>query len=139
MIKRLYSQSVALLCLVCYIIIFIHISLLPANSLRYSFGLALSILNLLAIAVELLYSAYFIEGGTLEDVYFRQRTILIIAYTLLFTVATVVTNNLWYIGPFLLQFAVTFHRSLTNPEVLHTLLDIVLLVIWIVFLVELYK
>lgn len=139
MIKRLYSQTLFLISLVCYIIIFIHLSNPVTNSLRFSFGLTLAIINAVATTVEILNSCLFIQAGTIEDIYFRQRSLLIIGFTIFFTIATLVVNDLWYIGAVLLQLSVTFHRSVTSAEVLSTLLDIVLLIIWVVFLVELYS
>ena len=137
MIKRVYSHLLLLATVVCYIAVFTHLgtSVIPDNPL-FRFGLAISLINLLGITIEVATASYFTEAGTLADIHYRQRVVLLLLYTFFFTFCLLFLEGYWFLVPAILYLFVAFHRGATNPDVVPTLLDLSLIIIWIIFLLE---
>ena len=140
MFKRVYSHVLIVLTLVCYIINFVKLGTAyeKRTAHEFGFGITLSVIHCFSILFDLVDVAYYIEAGTTEDVRARQHIVLVAIYTILFTVAINVIHLYLFIVSFLSQVVVTLHRVENGvSDIEGILLDIVLCIVWIVFLVEL--
>ena len=136
MIKQVYAHCLLVVALICYIITFVLLgTTYDIHQPRFNFLLALSILNLFSLALDFVSITYFIDAGTVEDVYSRQHVLIVAVYTVLFTLAIGLDNEYCFFVPFGVLFLSIFHRSFTNPEVHLTLVDIVVFVVWVVFFI----
>ena len=139
MIKQVYAHCMLLIALLSYITSFVLLgTTYDTHQTRFSFLLTLSILNILSLGVDFISITYFVNAGTAEDVYSRQHIVIVVLYTVVFALAVGLNLKYWFLAPFAVLFLSIFHRSFTHPEVHLTLADIVLFVVWLVFLIDLF-
>lgn len=125
--------------IVCYSIILALIGT-TQESERYNFALALTILNILSAVSDLVVLRYFTNPDTPEDVFARQRILIVSLYTVLFTVAVVVEEEKGFLFiPAVVVFLLSaVHRTISQPSVLEATTDVVISCVWIVFFVKLF-
>lgn len=137
MIKRVYSHLLLLASIVCYIAVFTHLGTsVQASDPVFPFGITISTVNLFSIITDIVIASYFVEAGTVQDVYHRQRVVLLLVYTFFYTFVVLFFDRYWYVVPAILHISVGLHRGATEPDVVPTLIDITLVILWIIFLLE---